>query len=698
MDYNFVLKEKLNLLLKDENNVKYFVDLVLEEMTYTFEKKICLIKNVISFCNTNKLNYAKSKMLYYLGWCYIDNSNLQLALQTFIEGKKVCEEIDFKEGLAYIYNGLISLFIQLGLYNLVIELSLKGICIALDANSNVVLLKIITNFAMMCIECQKYDVAKEMLDFVGKKFSMQFSDKLIKYFYLKAMSCLNLKMGKLDDAKQSIIYSIKEIGRNKNEDISFYNVENYRILGMIESKYNNYDVANKYFKDSYEISKTNNSFYERCETLIEWARFKINTGYNNDKDNVVDMLNEVKKIAEDINVNKFYIIAANTLYEYFKNKCDYEKALFYLEKSQERKLNSSKYINIKIISELNIDQNKMNLNKLLFVDKIERITNIGKYITSQLDIKQIVKKLNESIGTLISKDYFGITTIDNEKENYIFYYYEYGKLEKFEFNLEDNILNTYCIKNNRTIVINDITKDYKKYVNKNYKKNRNVTSPMSMIFIPLSIDNEVIGSISVQSIKINAYSSDDINILKIIGNYVSIAIKNATEYEIMRNRATYDSLTGLLTKSEIFNRGNRIVEKFKLNKEVFCIFMVDINGFGKLNRKYGQVVGDEILKSFSDCLKKSVRANDILGRYGGDEFIVICPKMNYKEGVVHAKNVSNSIKKHDFKTLHIEVNNIEISIGVFEYSNKDLRFIDAMSEADMELYRQKDMNKLNMKN
>lgn len=691
-------KKELNMLLENENNIKYFVDLVLEDTIYTVEQKISLIIVIIDFCNINKKDYAKSKMLYYLGWCYIDNTNLELALQTFIEGKKVCEDINFKEGLAYIYNGLVSLFIQLGLYNIAVELSFKGICLALDSNSNVALLKIITNFAMMCIECQKYNVAKEMLDFVGKRFLVQFRDRVIKYFYLKAMSCLNLKIGKLYEAKQNIIYSIKEISSN-NEDVSFYNVENYRILGMIESKYNNYDIANEYFINSYELSKKYNFIYERCETLIEWAKFKINIGYYEDRneETVVRMLDEVIRISEKVNINKFYIVATNTLYEYFKSKGDFENALFYLEKSQARKLISSKYISIKIISELNIDENKINLNKLLFVDKIDRITKIGKYITSQLDIKKIVKRLDESIGTLIPKDYFGITTIDNKKDDYIFYYYEYGELKRYEFNLKDDIFNSYCIRNNKNILINDITKDYKKYVNREYIKNSNITRPMSMIFIPLEVDNKVIGSISVQSIKINAYSSDDINILKIIGNYVSIAIKNAIEYEIMRNRATYDSLTGLLTKSEIFNEGNKIVENFKLNKEVFCIFMIDINNFGKLNRMYGQIIGDEILKSFSSYFKELVRPNDIVGRYGGDEFIVICPKLNYKKGIFHARNICENIKNYNFKTSNKDSNHIEISAGVFEYNNRDLSFIDAISEADVDLYKNKN-KRLDMKN
>lgn len=691
MNFNLIYKKELDLLLKSEKNIKYFVDLVLEETAYTVEQKISLIKVVLKFCDINNRNYCKIKMLYYLGWCYMDSTNIDLALETFMKGKKLCEKINYIEGQAYIYNGLISIFIQLGLYNIVIELSLRGIWLALEANSNVVLLKIITNFAMMCIECEKYNVAKEMLDFARKKFSIQFNDKFIKYFYLKAMSCLNLNIGKISEAKQNIIYSIKEISKN-NEDVSFYNIENFRILGMIESKYSNYVVANKYFEDSYELSKKDNYIYERCETLIQWAKFKMKIGFyeEGNEQAVVNMLDEVIDISEKVNLNKFYIIATNTLYEYFKSKGDYENALLYLEKSQARKLISSKYLNINIISELKIDENKINLNKLLFVDKIDRITKMGKYITSQLDIKKIVKKLDETIGSLITKDYFGITTIDKDKEKYNFYFYEYGELNTYEFDLNKDIFNSYCIRNNKDILINDIKKDYKKYFNKEYTKNNNVASPMSMIFIPLEIDNEIIGSISVQSIKVNAYSLDDINILKIIGNYVSIAIKNAIEYEIMKNRATYDSLTGLLTKSEIFNEGNKVIENFKLNKEIFCIFMMDINNFGKLNKRYGQVVGDELLKSFSDCFKGLVRPNDIVGRYGGDEFIVICPKMNYEEGIIHAKYISDNIKNYNFETSNKDVNHIEISIGVFEYNNKDLSLIDAISEADTELYKQKD--------
>lgn len=152
----------------------------------------------------------------------------------------------------------------------------------------------------------------------------------------------------------------------------------------------------------------------------------------------------------------------------------------------------------------------------------------------------------------------------------------------------------------------------------------------------------------------------------------------------LKDLALKDGLTGLYNHTEIKTRFKNLISQIQTNQ--FSCFMMDIDYFKKINDSYGHPFGDEILKQTASTIKNTVRENDITGRYGGEEFIVLLPNTDVIEAQMIAERIREAIETQSFIIEHKKVN-ITISIGVSTYSGQS--FEEMIKEADSALYSAK---------
>ena len=96
----------------------------------------------------------------------------------------------------------------------------------------------------------------------------------------------------------------------------------------------------------------------------------------------------------------------------------------------------------------------------------------------------------------------------------------------------------------------------------------------------------------------------------------------------MKRLAITDSLTDLYTRRQLFYLGERELERFRRYGTVFSAIMLDLDDFKKINDTYGHLVGDQVLMTTAERCRQNVRSVDIIGRYGGEEFVLILPEIN----------------------------------------------------------------------
>ncbi len=154
------------------------------------------------------------------------------------------------------------------------------------------------------------------------------------------------------------------------------------------------------------------------------------------------------------------------------------------------------------------------------------------------------------------------------------------------------------------------------------------------------------------------------------------------EKAIASRISDFDQLTNIYTRRYTLERLSEEFERAKRYSELLTLAMIDIDDFKKVNDNYGHDVGDEVLRKIADVMKSSVRKIDIVGRYGGEEFLVIFPHTGLDQSLKSCGRMLKSVREN-FKWMRLT-----LSIGCAEVSScKDVEgFIKC---ADVALYRAK---------
>jgi len=146
-----------------------------------------------------------------------------------------------------------------------------------------------------------------------------------------------------------------------------------------------------------------------------------------------------------------------------------------------------------------------------------------------------------------------------------------------------------------------------------------------------------------------------------------------------------DTLTQIPNRLHLDNNYTNEVERAKRYNGTFSLILIDIDLFKNINDNYGHQVGDVILKEIASILKYSIRKSDILGRWGGEEFLIICPEIKALSAQILAKKIKYKIEEYNFSTTE----KITCSFGVSQYISND-KNEETFHRADKALYLAKE--------
>lgn len=165
---------------------------------------------------------------------------------------------------------------------------------------------------------------------------------------------------------------------------------------------------------------------------------------------------------------------------------------------------------------------------------------------------------------------------------------------------------------------------------------------------------------------------------------------------------TIDELTEISSRRSYEERFDLEIKRMKRNKSPLYLLISDIDDFKRINDIYGHKTGDAILKAVAQALKSSIRGIDFIARWGGEEFVVLCPETNEKGAVNVAEKLRKTVETHEF-TANYKVSgeenvvkkeriHITISVGVVEVEEgEDVG--TAFNKADKAMYEAKEKGK-----
>lgn len=169
--------------------------------------------------------------------------------------------------------------------------------------------------------------------------------------------------------------------------------------------------------------------------------------------------------------------------------------------------------------------------------------------------------------------------------------------------------------------------------------------------------------------------------------HLKLGTKRIMLFSELKEKARIDGLTGLYLKRFFLGKLYSEVERAKRYKTNFYLMMLDIDHFKKVNDTYGHLIGDEVLKTTAKTISSSVRRGDVIGRYGGEEFIVIVSSITQDKILKIAEKIRKTLKEITFNFDNKSFF-VTISIGIAKY-DKDIDIDTLIGNADKALYKAK---------
>lgn len=179
--------------------------------------------------------------------------------------------------------------------------------------------------------------------------------------------------------------------------------------------------------------------------------------------------------------------------------------------------------------------------------------------------------------------------------------------------------------------------------------------------------------------------------LKMYGTHSDITEKKAMEEQI-RDLAIRDPLTGLYNRRYIFKRLDEIIAEYVRCKRNFCLSIVDIDHFKEVNDSFGHMAGDYVLKEFALTISSTIRQYDLIGRYGGEEFIVLTTSAKGSETASMIERVMVMVRGSEFIFKGQKIR-FTFSCGVAdssEFADDEVSVESLIALADKRLYSAKE--------
>lgn len=675
-------------IVEDESNVSFFCKLLTNEMRSEPAEYFKLINDLLEFFELNCLETAKAWVNYYLGWYYNDKSQFDKSVDIFLNAYNTFESTNNKRGMAYICNGLSSAYFDMGQHKLSCEWSLKGTALAEEAKDMRMLVMLLINTAICYVTAGSFDKADEIFAHVDRmEYKLTSSLKVSR---LLAVAEIEISRANYDKAEAHIAEVLK-LEEDCGRVSAATRAETSLLLGRIHTQKGDYLRAYKELWASIDYARQAESVSVECNSRLCVAKLKI---AECQYDEALQLLGNVALIAEKA---KLSITMRNVNYEMYivqKSMGNCMEALKNLESYVQLDKTISEFQDNQIISYINTRQmeKEINVYKRLY-DNNKLLSRIGQKIISTFDINLMTKIVSSELDSIMHMDLFGLAvySADDDSITYTYSFKNGTTVTSKPFSMKGNDVYTFsriAIETGRPINIGNIDDEQLK-ITMTYRLTPSQTCHIkSLLTIPLTINDMLVGAATVQSSVCNAYGENDINALTIISNYIAIAIENSTLYKQVHDRAVYDSLTGFLTRFEIMKTGESLYEEYRCKNQPLGIAMIDIDNFKFINDTYGHASGDKILSEVANIIGKAVDCEH-LGRYGGDEFLLICPGCNSTSMQNTADMITQMLSESEIAVSDGATEHISVSIGTYAFTDYSKTLKQGIDEADKKMYSNK---------
>jgi diguanylate cyclase (GGDEF)-like protein len=209
----------------------------------------------------------------------------------------------------------------------------------------------------------------------------------------------------------------------------------------------------------------------------------------------------------------------------------------------------------------------------------------------------------------------------------------------------------------------------------------------SALAVPLEGVNGVIGVLALYRAERDAFTSDHLRLLLAVSGKMALAIENALKYQQAENSAITDYLTGLPNARSLFLQLDRELARCKRDNAPLTLMVCDMNGFKKINDRFGHLEGNRVLRLFAQALKDTCREYDYVARMGGDEFVIIAPGLQADAAAKKVELIRPLARQAGFEVCGEEILSLSIGVAVSPEDGGDAEQL--LAQADRRMYVEK---------
>jgi len=207
----------------------------------------------------------------------------------------------------------------------------------------------------------------------------------------------------------------------------------------------------------------------------------------------------------------------------------------------------------------------------------------------------------------------------------------------------------------------------------------------SILVLPLMVHERALGTLVLGSKRKGAFAGAVRTILEVLASHLAVSLSNARMLRRLEELATLDGLTGLLNKRALLELAAQKLRSATRFGKSLSVLICDIDHFKKVNDTYGHDVGDIVIRGFADVLKRIKRDIDILGRFGGEEFVIVCEETSEKGAIQLAERIRQELEASRFASEQGELK-VTCSVGVTTYPTGGKDWDALFKSADEALY------------
>jgi len=319
-------------------------------------------------------------------------------------------------------------------------------------------------------------------------------------------------------------------------------------------------------------------------------------------------------------------------------------------------------------------------------EELASMIEIGKALTSSLDIHAILETIMKQVERLIKPKTWSLLLVDSESGDLVFEIAVSAVSEQLKgVRLERGKgIAGWVALHGQPLLIPDVSKDDRFAEQFDQKL---LFTTHSIVCVPMKIKDQVIGVIElINSFDEIDFDESDFLLISAIADFAAIALENARNYKRINELVITDDLTGLYNSRQFGQLIENEVKRSGRYGEQFSLIFLDLDHFKGINDRYGHLVGSRMLGEFGKLVGKHIRSSDMAARYGGDEFAIILPHTG-KEG---ALNMANHLLDAMRNTHFISDDNAPIaltaSFGVATFPEDADSRADLIRAADCAMY------------